>query len=177
VSTLFLTGQRLTADLLNANIADWMPATYVKPAFTSRASTTTYADDPDLQGIALAVGTYEIELMLFYAVYSGTTQKIKTQWGFTGTWNNPDRGTLGPGAGNIASSDDAASVNARAYAANVDNIYNQLNAVNFGVGRELSRNVQVTVAGNLSLKWAQQTSSANVTRVEAGTCFNIRKIA
>ncbi len=178
MSTRFLTGQRLTADLLNANIADWMPVTYTKSASTARNTTTTLADDPELQGIALAVGTYEIELLLFYTQTTTNTQDLKTRWAFSGTWNNSDRVISGISTASTASANATTEVNmAGTQASGQDAIYGGPATVIYNSAREISRNVVLTVAGNLSLQWAQNASSGNNTTVHGGTCFNIRKIA
>lgn len=175
----FLTGQRLTADLLNTNIGDFMPTTYTKSLATTRTSITTYADDPELSGIALGAGTWEVELLLYFSQNTATTSGIKTQWAFTGSWTSTAiRGVSGPGANNTAGSNQADTMNSRAFWLNgQDAIYNQAFSAAYGHAREISRTVTVSVAGNLSLQWAQVVSSANGTVVQPSSTFNIRKIS
>lgn len=175
--TRFLTGQRLTADLLNANVYDFFPVSYSKAAPTARLSTTTYADDPELQGIPLSVGTWEIEFTGFWTQAS-TTPKIKTQWGFTGTWVSTFRACTGAGSAQIGGPETVSDSTFRAYVTDTqDAIYSQSTSVAYGVFRELARNVTVTTAGNLSLKWAQNVSTASNVTLQSTSGFTVRKIS
>lgn len=166
-------GNRIYASDVNA-VA---PATYTKAALQARASTIVVADDAELLNIPLAVGTYHIKLTGFFSVFTTTTQKLKTQWGFTGTWNNPVRACLGPAQTNVGGGNAVTVMNAAGIVANGDAVYSVVNAVAYSVFYEEAYNVVVTVAGNLSLKWAQFASSANVTNVADGTTFSVRKVA
>lgn len=173
-------GQRLTASILQQfsdDIESYIPKTYVKSTLTSRVN-NTYTIDPDLQLIPLDIGVYEIELVGF-ATFAGTTPQLRTQWRFTGTWagtNGPDRAISGPNSTAVALT--ASAVDFRgAQAAGQDATYNSGDAVNFTSFREVSRNVQVTAAGNLALYWAQVTTTAGqAVAVQGGTAFNVRKL-
>lgn len=176
--TRFLTGQRLTADLLNANVYDFFPVSYSKAGPTARTSTTTYADDPELQGIPLSVGTWEIEFTGFWTCSTTNTQRIKTQWGFTGTWTPTFRSCIGAGSTNVTSPGAIETATFSAYVTDSqDAIYSQNSGAVYGTFRELARNVAVSTAGNLSLKWAQFASSANATTLQATSGFTVRKIS
>lgn len=166
-------GDLVTADLLQSMV----PKYYEKPSTQSKTSTTTLADDTDLQGIELEVGTFEIELLLFYTAQTATPN-LKTRWGFTGTWNNPDRNIMGPGAGDTGTAANAVGTTnfQGCQAAGQDAVYGIQSNVVFVSARELSMNVVVSAAGNLSLQWAQNVSNANAIRVEGGTCFRVRRI-
>lgn len=176
----YAVGQRLTATLIQ-NLSDtleaYIPKTYIKSTGTGRASTTTYTIDPDLQNIPLAIGAYEIELLGF-ATFGGTTPQLKTQWRFTGTWagsNGPDRVCTGPNS--TATANAATAANFRSsQAAGQDAIYNSGDTVIFTAFREISRNVQVTASGTLSLYWAQVTSNASTITMQGGSAFNVRKL-
>ena len=164
-------------DLWTADLAQSMvPKYYVKPSAESRNTTTTLADDTDLASIALAVGTYEIELLGFFHLTTTTTQKIKTQWAFSGTWNAPVRHIIGPGSAQTAATTDATETNVRASQTSVDATYDCAVSTAFSCFREWTCNAVVTVAGNLSLKWAQSASSANNTTLDPGTTFRVRQI-
>jgi hypothetical protein len=179
VATSFLTGQRLTADLLNTNVIAFMPITYTKAVSTSRNTTTTLADDPELAGIPLSVGTWEVELMLHYTVAS-TTPKLKTRWAFTGTWNTGGaiRNVLGPSTINVAAPSQVTEMNSQGFTTDTqDAVYDSSTSSAYSAARELSRDVVVTVAGNLSLQWAQSVSNASNVTVQATSCFTIRKIS
>lgn len=170
-------GARTYASDIN-NIIALLPVTYSKAASLDRTSTTTYADDNELAGISLGVGTYTIELIGMFTLSTTTTQKIKTNWAFSGTWNNPVRACLGPGSAATTSRTDVAEVQVGAYTATgQDAIYDVAAGSGFSTFREIGAVVTVTVAGNLSLQWAQNASSANATSLKAGTSFIVRKIS
>lgn len=153
-----------------------LPKTTTKAAATDRTNNTMTAD-PELAGIALAVGTYEIDLVLMWTQLTTATQKLRTQWGFSGTWNSPIRACFGPGSAATSSRADVAEMQVGAYASNTDALYCVAAGAGFSSVRETCRLVTVTVAGNLSLVWAQNTTSANITSVKAGTSFVVRKVA
>lgn len=166
-------GDLVTADLLQSMV----PKYYIKPSAENRNTTTALADDSDLQGIPLAVGTWEIELLGFFTLTTTTAQALKTRWAFTGTWNNPDRNVIGPGSDNVAASDKSTTVNVRgAQAAGQDAVYQTSATTVFSNFREWTANCVVTVAGNLSLQWAQFSSSGNNTSMQGNTTFRVRQI-
>jgi hypothetical protein len=164
-------GDLVTADLLQSMV----PKYYVKPSNEARTSTTTLADDTDLQGIALAVGTWEVNLLGFFHSVT-TANAIKTQWAFSGTWNSPVRHVTGPGRTNTAATDIADTMNTRAAGVGSDSVYGASGTTAFTSFREWSCNVVVTVAGNLSLQWAQNASSGNACDIDAGSTFTVRQI-
>lgn len=166
-------GEEFTDDILTAMIPD----IYVKTSTTDATSDTTLSDDPDLAGIPLDIGSWHIRLMLFFTTPTTNTQKLKTRWAFTGTWNNPVRFCIGPGSGNTAASTDITAVTMRGVAAGTDVVYGAAASTAFNVVTEECFDVDVTVAGNLSLQWAQNASSANVTSVKLGSAFQVRQIA
>lgn len=152
-----------------------------KSAPTSRISTTTYADDPHLAAIPLAVGIYEIELVGLFTLATTNTQKIKTQWAFTGTWNGTTapRLCIGPGSAQVGGTTAVTDMFVQALHLNgQDAIYDLAAGTgNYGGFRELAANVVVTVAGNLSLQWAQGVLIANNTNLQEGSWFRVRKIS
>lgn len=168
-------GDIVTADDVNANIA----TVYTKDVNQSQISTTTLVDDAEIKNIPLTAGVYEVELLLFHsAAYTGgSSGTIKTQWAFTGSWNNPTRACQGGGQTNVAPTNRATEMYTFGVAANANAQYGtDGTAGNVSVAREVSRQVVVTSAGNLSLQWAQPVSTASNTNVLAGTSFNVRKI-
>jgi hypothetical protein len=167
-------GDVIYAADLNA-IEARLPQTFNKAVATDRVNNTMTAD-PELAGIPLAVGTYEIDLVLMWTQLTTNTQKLRTQWGFSGTWNTPIRAVMGPGSAATSARTDVAEMQDGGYASNVDALYSVAAGAGFAVVREWCRLVTVTVAGNLSLIWAQNTTSANITSVKAGTSFVTRKI-
>ncbi len=173
----FLTGQRLTADLLNANVIDFFPSTYGKAAATARTSTTILADDPELSSIPLSVGTWEIELRGFFTLTTTNTQAIKTRWAFTGTAADAIRNLSGLGSANQLEADVATTVNFRGRPwQSQDAVYRKLEGSAYGSFREIVSEFVVSVAGNLSLQWAQNASSANATTMMPASAFMVRKV-
>lgn len=160
-----------------SDVAALRPTVVTKPALTSRSSTTTYQVDPDLQNITLGVGTWVIKLLLFWTSGSGTNPGIKTQWSFSGTWNNPSRALIGPSANGTVSPTVASLMNTSASASNGDASYSQSANAVFAAVREETFNAVVTASGQLGLLWAQNVSSTAATNVQAGTSFEILQIA
>ena len=174
----FVVGQRLTASALQDAFDFITPQTFTKPAVSARSSTTTYAIDDDLKLISLAVGVYEVELVGFFTLTTTATQKIKTQWCFTGTWNSPIRNCIGPGFAQTAGPASATESSFSTYISDSqDAIYDVSAGGTYTCFREVARNVTVTVAGTMALYWAQVASSANATNLQAGTSFTVRRIS
>ena len=170
-------GDPINASDVNG-IVDLLPVTYTKASSTGRNTTTTYAADPELTGIALAVGIYEIELVAFFTLATTNTQKIKTRWIFSGTWNTPIRACIGPANANVGAPNAVTDATMGGFVADSqDAIYDTSTSGSYSVFREVARNVTVTVAGTLALHWAQSVSSANNTNLQSGTSFVIRKIS
>lgn len=167
-------GQRLTADLLTT-LASHLPVVYTKASTTNRISTTTYAADTELTSIPLAIGTYQIELMIFWLQTGSTTPKLKTQWSFSGTWGNPVRACIGAGAAQVGNPGAVTDATMAGFAATTqDAVYSTSTSGSFSVAREIVYNANVTVAGNLAMQWAQNVSTASNVSVVAGTSFEVR---
>lgn len=171
-------------DMVAADINDillYLPRWYTKPGATSRNSGNhtpgTPSADPDLTGIPLEVGSFEIEVLGFFTLTTTSTQKLRTMWGFSGTWNTTTiRMCSGPGSTSVSTPDDATSANIRGntiatqsadYDAGTSSAYSSI--------REICMDVQVTVAGNFSLLWAQAVSSANNTTLQAPTAVKVTR--
>jgi len=149
---------------------------FVKANLTARTSTTTYANDPELVAIPLEVALFEIELVLLFTLTTTNTQKIKTQWSFTGTWDNQVRACIGPGVAQVGAPGTVSDANMGGYrASDQDAIYDIAAGGTYGVARETAI-LNVTVAGNMALSWAQAASVANATTVQPGTSFRIRRL-
>jgi hypothetical protein len=157
-----------------------MAKTYKKGGANSRFS-TTLADDPELAGIPLAVGVYEIELVGYFTLATTNTQKLKTRWGFTGSWNGAvaARTIIGPGSAQTAAPANVTEVNLQAvHIGDQDAIYDTVAGTgSYSNFRELCGEAIVTVQGNLSLQWAQSVTSANATTLQEGSYFRVRKVA
>jgi hypothetical protein len=166
-------GDPVTADLLSSMTVK----TYTKTSSTARNTTTTHAADPELTGIPLEVGTHRIELLMYWTQTTTLTQDIKTRWSFTGTWSNPVRACIGGGRN---ATGDPFQVDTTTMSAHrlddQDAIYSQNFGGNYGCVREVAMDVVVTVAGTMSLTWAQNASSGNNTTVHASSGFETRRV-
>jgi hypothetical protein len=161
-------GDIIFATDINAVIAS-LPKVYTKTSATARQSTTTLTADPDLSGITLDVGVYDIELILFWTC-ANTTPKLKTRWGFSGTITNTLRLCHGPGSTQTGGPEAVSDATMRAYAlTSQDAIYSTILEAVYGA--------EVTVAGDLSLNWAQNVSTAANVTVQPESAFRIRKIS
>lgn len=178
----FLTGQRLTADLLNTNLYDYQPVTYQKTSVTTRTNTATLADDPDLSGIPIGVGTWEVEFVILWTQTS-TAPRLKTRWAISGggVWSGTGgiRASVGEGAAQTAGPGAVTDMTLQGFTLDTqDAVYGLSTGASFAVVRELSRNVVVTTAGTLSLQWAQSTATAaQSVAVQAASTVTLRKIS
>jgi hypothetical protein len=166
------TGQRVTAAMLT----DMQTQTYVKQSNETRTSTTTYANDAELAGIPLAVGTYEI-IGQFAMIGGAGGIAIKTQWSFTGTWSGPLRLCEGPTSGNTTAGSGAVSTQRSAYATNADCVYGLSTSAVYTTVMEISKQITVTVAGNMALSWAPNVSSATSGGIRQSSWIDVKRIA
>lgn len=155
----------------------YLPRWYTKPGATPRNTLIVPADDPDLSGIPLEVGSFEIKVVSMFTLSTTTTQKFRTLWGFTGTWTSTAfRAVKGPGSANTAAPDDAASANIRGYTVATQNAdYSTSTSGAYATAEEISATVEVTVAGNFALQWSQAASSANNTTLQAGSFVRVTR--
>lgn len=164
-------------DVSAANLAAGIPDIYKKTTGEDRTSTTTLANDAELTGIVLPVGSFWIRLLLFWIDFTSATPDIKTQWAFTGTWNTPTRACIGPAATNTAAPGAITPTQSGGLATNVNAVYGAASGSTFYVATEETFDAVVTVTGSLSLQWAQNTSDATITSVKAGSAFMIKQLA
>ena len=131
----------------------------VKQSDTARTSTTTLAADPELV-LPVVPGEWYVEMEL--AVSANTSGDFKTDWTSpSGTVGN--RRCCGPGSGSADGGDDTLSR---------WGVHGHGTAVAYGARsgtfqffvREAAE-VTITTAGNITLRWAQNTSNANATTV------------
>jgi hypothetical protein len=162
-------GQDIDADTLISMI----PQIVNKPSNTSRASTTTVSDDPDLTVELLANSTYFVEFHIHYAAKD--TGKFKTQWTVpTGAIGN--RCVIGPGS--LANDANIDNVNGRF------GVHNYDTSVTYGTRDHLTNQcyaqetstVVTTNAGTLALAWAQGTSDTNNTTVFSTSLMRVTRI-
>ncbi|MEU3095500.1 hypothetical protein ABZ690_11945 [Streptomyces sp. NPDC006967] len=163
------TAQRITAGLLQS----MLPQFALKPSDTNRASTTTLADDPDLQIELEANATYRVE---FYIGYSSlAVAGFKTAWttpsGATGLRSCWGAGTS-PTSTTLPTGDGRWGIHGMTTAAE----YGTRNSTNQAMAWETGE-VTTTSAGTLALQWAQVTSDASETRVAARSYLRVERLA
>lgn len=166
-------GQDVDATTLDLMIPDITK----KGSTTDRSSTSTLSNDPDLSGISLGVGSFWVRLLILATCNTSATPDFKTQWAFTGTWNTPVRACIGPGATNTAARTDVTVSNYNGVPVNLSAVYGFPASTGYNIITEECFDVVVTVAGSLSLQWAQNTSDASTTSVKSGSAFVVRQIA
>ena len=164
------------------DLDDLQPVEKPKSGSTGRVNTTTLQDDPDLSGLTLDPGDYDVEIAIFSTTsgtaVTSTSPRLKTRWAFTGSWSGGMRSCHGPGSQNTtAGADQVTTVTVRGYDATTqDAVYN------FGVTSAYTSIVEkaritVTATGDLSLQWAQQTANANTTvNVNPGSYIKATKV-
>lgn len=159
-------GQRFTATLAGQMEPDY----YVKNSNTSRASTTTATDDPDL---IIPVLAGEVCLCEFYVKYLSpaitTPPLLKSQWGLpTGTSAN--RNVQGAGSTSNDSGGDNMTTHWGVHGNTTGESYGWRSTT--GASLWLYEWSVVTVgatAGNVSFQWAQSASNTNAVQVTAGS--------
>ena len=158
-----------------------LPRYYTKQNPTSRASTATVAADSGtgqvLAGIPLEIGSYEVEFVGLFTLTTTGTQGIRTRWGFTGTMTNPVRACLGPGDSGSTPAANATIMTQSFQATGQDALYFVGASAGYSAFREITAQLIVTAAGNLSFNWAQAVSSANNTNLQSGSYFRITRYA
>lgn len=135
----------------------------VKASDTSRSSTTSYADDPDLT-FAVATGTYYVNLRML-ALSSSATPDIKVQ--FTYPASSSVTGWYIDSTGTAAEliEDSTSPAGGIAF------------PMSGGTRQVLSFDLMVKIgaAGSFTVQWAQDSSSATATVVESGSFLRYRK--
>lgn len=148
----------------------------VKAANTTRASTTTKTDDPDLTMPVVANAVYYVEFILA-AQSSSTTPNINTAWNVpaTATGLKFAHGPTNNATNFVTRTDTNARVSAHGYTTGLDYIING-SGVSVAI---LEKSIVTTGAnsGTIAIQWAQNTSNATGTVVEAGSYMYIRRIA
>lgn len=137
-----------------------------KTATTARTSTTTLADDPHLI-VPLPVGKFAFEAWVPIFAASGTTGGMKAAIAFSGTQSNS--------VANCVSSLTALSTACQA----IGSVFT-ISAVNSSSGANdwllVKGTMDVSVAGNLSFQWAQNTTDTHSLSVSLGAYLTCTKV-
>lgn len=166
-----IAGQTMTADLFTAYQDDWV----FKQVTTTRASTTTFADDPELQYPLVGGATYRIDLLLHVA--SNTAAQVKTNW------NIP---TGASGLKECWGADAATTLNGTAGGTPRSGVHQLTNSVAYGdrnngatLQHLITEGAVLTTlgAGTFALQWAQNASNATGTIMAIGSYMKIRRLS
>lgn len=153
--------------------------TVIKANATSRQSTTTPAVDSGtgtvLSGIALAAGSYHIEVGLFFTS-ADATAKFRSQWSFSGTYGTPLRFCFGPGNTNSAGPTVVTPVSLAAVGTTTSIDYATNTGGSFYAAIEKAHAI-VSVAGNFGVSWSQASSVAANTTLQASSYVRIHRYA
>lgn len=146
------------------------PTTVIKTAGTTRSSTTTYADDPDLIFSSQAAGNYVVECYLIITAGSGTTPGFKARFNTTDTQTNQSVMT-----GIWSSQNEASQLpNNNSWAAGVNN-GNAPSALDT-VSLQLTSGLVQSGTGTISLQWAQNSSQSTTVVVQGGSWCRLTKV-
>jgi len=163
-----MTVQNLVVNGVNSINTAW------KTADTSRTSTTTNTNDPDIAISVVANATYAVDGFLLFS--ADTAGDLKIGWtapaGATFPWTatgQPAAATTGTGTV-ITNAQTLSSANY------------QLGGLGTGIANAMVAQVRglLTIAGtggSFNLQWSQVASSANATVMHAGTHVTLRRIA
>lgn len=141
----------------------------IKATTTSRSSSTSLTDDPDLFA-DLSTGSYLIELNILHGVGPGGTADLNFQVTFSGTFDNTDTSTttylLAWTNGNAADT----TVNTLAVGSST--------TANTGAHSLLTVRgiLRVSAAGTLKFRWAQSTSQVTAVHVLYGSNLQLTKL-
>jgi hypothetical protein len=134
-------------------------ASYVKQADTSRASTTTFANDPDLIAPVVAGGIYR------FVFHAGVTAPATPQW--KTQFSAPSGSTLRGGIffNNGATGAPLGSTHSVSGMSGTDFYYQQIGLLIVGA-----------TAGNFAEQWAQVASNASNCTLLKGSCLILERL-
>lgn len=159
-----------------ANINALAPRITYKTTTTTRASTTTFADDPDLTTALEASGVYVVEFHLKVAALAAAD--IKTMWNVPASIVSANRSVLGPGSTALDGNADNIAMKA--------GVHNYGTTITYNGVRDSAGNqfdviekslVTMGLAGSVTLQWAQGTSNVTGSVVAAGSFVKTTQIA
>jgi hypothetical protein len=164
-------GTRLTGTLLQS----MLPLEAYKAADTTRSSTTTFADDPDLVLTLEANATYWVEMFIKYAAV--TAEQFKT------TWTVPSGATGGRARHGVSSAVNDTALGGPFgdgawghHGFSTTLTYGTRNSASNQIWALEAGPVQTTTAGIVALAWAQNTAGAAGTKVAAGSYIRAKRI-
>jgi len=137
-----------------------------KTAATSRNTTTTLADDPDLVLTFPETGEYLLRIQ--FSTYDNSTGGFKYDFAGTATYGVRQRlrGSTIANQTAITSSSPAATMPS-------EDVSPWANSTRVGYWQGV---IYVTATGTITFRWAQNTSNANNTQVHAGSYMTLEKL-
>lgn len=148
-----------------------VPGFIRKPTATALTSNTTLTADPDLT-VFLPVGDWRIDVYL--TVTGAAAADIKVNYAWTGTATISRQG-FGPGPASTDVNDAETGV-FQGIAFSSSLIYGTSTAGSRASGIHENLLVEVTVAGTLTLQWAQNASSATATNVTGSSKMFVTQV-
>lgn len=140
---------------------------------SSRVSTATATDDPDLTMNVSGLGTYAVEFHLYYA--SGTTGKFLTMWdvpaGVTGL-----RSALGLDS-SVSNSTPAGIMRSGMHAFTTGVVYGDRASTSELYATETGIVIGAGTDGVIALKWCQSVSNATAVGLGSGSWMRVTRIA
>lgn len=162
-------------DILASDIVT--PKYVYKSIGQSVTSSTTPVNDTEL-AVPLAVGVWRVEAFLSVAGLASTVAGgITVNWATTGTITGLTRACLGPGWGAIAQTQSG--LGADNFKSTTHGITTVVAFGGLGTATTIIKEdllLNVTVAGTLTLQWAQRVSSATATSVSTGSRLMITQV-
>lgn len=147
-------------DILASDVNDAVPGVKVASGTQSVTSSTTLVDHNDF-AFSLPVGRWRIEAFIHATGVGTGAGDIKINWTNTGTMTGLSRSTLGPGF--TVSSVTDATMRIQSLAVFGSAAQYGLNASTWVIQEDLL--IDVTVAGVVTMQFAQQVSDATATSV------------
>jgi hypothetical protein len=144
-----------------------------KTADTSRISTTTLTDDPHLASIALAAGRiYSIEMLLNFDATVTAGMGIKFNLYYSGTYQN----TTGPHGALNGTSVSAAAFSATTVSGTATIIIATDSTSPNGMIEIATLTLATVTGGNLSMQWAQNSSTAQNLNMRQGSYLRVIQV-
>ena len=172
----YAVGQRLTADLVSLGQKN----TVVKLTGTSRASVTTYSDDPELT-ISGEAGTFCIELdMIASGAAAASGGDINVQWTTTGTFLSGAYRCTGGASVITENPTGVTTTRWRTHALGTVTPFGyptDSGATNLTTIHEIVPAATFTTAWSVTIQWTQASSNATATIVYNGSTLSATRLA
>ncbi|MEY9876654.1 hypothetical protein ABH931_006164 [Streptacidiphilus sp. MAP12-33] len=160
-------GQKITA----AGLLQMERFFAFKPGATTVTSSTTLADDPDLQIVLTGTGTFLLDGLILYSGAATGTGDLKMQMNYTGTISSSNWTPMGV---NVTSATGSVNFFGPQFA-NPQSVGSDGSSITMAA--RLGGYLVTSTTGTCKLQWAQNTSSATSTTVRAGSWLTLQQVA